>query len=44
MEKNFEFNNWDWLRLNVLGSGWEDLLREIPVSRKEALNLLGKLY
>ncbi|CAH8613300.1 unnamed protein product [Schistosoma margrebowiei] len=40
MEKNFEFNNWDWLRLNVLGSGWEDLLREIPVSRKEALNLL----
>ncbi|XP_018646508.1 normocyte binding protein 2a, putative [Schistosoma mansoni] len=40
IERNFELTNWDWLRLNVLGSGWEEALKEIPVSRREALNLL----
>ncbi|CAH8542721.1 unnamed protein product [Schistosoma turkestanicum] len=40
LDRNFEPTNWDWLRLNALGCGWEDALRDIPVSRKEALSLL----
>ncbi|KAK4468509.1 hypothetical protein MN116_007522 [Schistosoma mekongi] len=39
-DSNFEPTNWDWLRLHTLGPGWEEALREIPVTRKEALNLL----
>ncbi|VDP65737.1 unnamed protein product [Echinostoma caproni] len=33
-------NNWDWLRLDALGPGWEQALRDVPVNRREALNLL----
>ncbi|VDQ15555.1 unnamed protein product, partial [Trichobilharzia regenti] len=41
-ETNFEPTNWDWLRLNALGPGWEEVLKDVPVTRREALNLLGK--
>ncbi|CAH8863719.1 unnamed protein product [Trichobilharzia szidati] len=40
-ETNFEPTNWDWLRLNALGPGWEEVLKDVPVTRREALNLLG---
>ncbi|KAF7261031.1 hypothetical protein EG68_01582 [Paragonimus skrjabini miyazakii] len=36
----YELNNWDWLRLDSLGPGWEHALRDVPVNRREALNLL----
>nr|CAH8863592.1 unnamed protein product [Trichobilharzia regenti] len=39
-ETNFEPTNWDWLRLNALGPGWEEVLKDVPVTRREALNLL----
>ncbi|KAA3670830.1 uncharacterized protein DEA37_0001566, partial [Paragonimus westermani] len=36
----YELNNWDWLQLDSLGPGWEHALRDVPVNRREALNLL----
>ncbi|CAH8618795.1 unnamed protein product [Heterobilharzia americana] len=39
-EQTIEPTNWDWLRLNALGPGWEEVLKEVPVTRREALNLL----
>ncbi|TPP66461.1 Normocyte binding protein 2a [Fasciola gigantica] len=35
-----DLNNWDWLRLDALGPAWELALRDVPVNRREALNLL----
>lgn len=39
-----DLNNWDWLRLDALGPGWEQALRDVPVNRREALNLLSKSF
>ncbi|OON21586.1 hypothetical protein X801_02514 [Opisthorchis viverrini] len=36
----FDLSNWDWLRLDALGPGWEQAMRDVPVNRGEALNLL----